>query len=74
MMIRLLERHAEKGLFGALILFIVLFVAKLFGVVPFSWFWVTSPLWGTVGGFFTTIGVLAVRAIIQDYKDDEHIK
>ena len=45
------------------VLFIVFLVLKLTHVIAWSWWWVTAPLWGSVGlavvGFILT-GLLAL--------------
>lgn len=35
------------------ILFFIFLIAKLFGYIQWSWWWVTAPLWGPL-----TIGIL----------------
>ena len=32
-------------------LFLIFFVLKLCGVITWSWWWVTAPLWGTLALF-----------------------
>lgn len=52
--------------FGGL-LFIVFLVLKLCGVIAWSWWWVTCPLWiglACVLGFFLLAGFLAIVAAI----------
>jgi pilus assembly protein TadC len=49
------------GLGGAL--FITFFVLKLVGVIDWSWWWVTAPLWGGVAflvGLFVLVGIGAL--------------
>ncbi len=45
------------------VLFIVFLVLKLMGVIAWSWWWVTAPLWGgflIIAAFFA-FGVLLIR-------------
>ena len=39
----------ETGISTAFILFVVFLVLKLCKVINWNWWWVTSPLWITVG-------------------------
>ena len=43
------------GLMG--LLFIVFLVLKLTGVISWSWWWVTAPLWGPAVFFLGILGV-----------------
>ena len=50
----------------AFILFIVFLILKLTGVIAWSWWWVTSPLWipfvftlGVLAGIFAVTGFVA---------------
>lgn len=47
------------GFFG--LLFIVFLVLKLTGVITWSWWWVTAPLWGPLA---FVIAVLIVVGIV----------
>lgn len=49
------NKEGGIGLLG--VLFIVFLVLKLVGVITWSWWWVTAPLWGPVAV------VLAVMAL-----------
>ena len=49
------------GITGAL--FLIFLVLKLTGVIAWSWWWVTAPLWiplGIVALIFLVCGILAV--------------
>lgn len=50
------------GLAG--ILFIVFLTMKLTGYVTWSWWWVTAPLWISLGLALVLIGFAAVIALI----------
>jgi len=41
------------------LLFIVFLILKLCGVITWSWWWVTAPLWGPVA-FVLALGLLYV--------------
>ncbi len=47
------------GFFG--LLFIVFLVLKLTGIIKWSWWWVTAPLWG---GFLLVGIILAIIFLI----------
>ncbi len=38
-------KSTSNGLGGGTVLFIVFLVLKLTGVIGWSWWWVTAPLW-----------------------------
>lgn len=46
------------GLFG--MTFIVFLTLKLCGVIDWSWWWVTSPLWGSVAIFLLILAIVAI--------------
>lgn len=54
------NKEGGIGLLG--VLFIVFLVLKLVGVITWSWWWVTTPIWGPIAlglvimGFFLLIG------------------
>lgn len=48
-----------------IVLFLIFLVLKLCGVITWSWWWVTCPLWigiAAVGAIFGTIALVAVVA------------
>jgi hypothetical protein len=49
--------------------FIVFLVLKLCGVIDWSWWWVTAPLWGPfallIAGLFIYIMIAAIIALIR---------
>lgn len=70
----------EKNTSGSIgiptVLFIVFLVLKLVGVISWSWWWVTAPLWipfcfGLIV-LIVTIILLIARAIIRKKKTRKH--
>ena len=51
------------GLSG--VLFVVFLVLKLTGVISWSWWWVTAPLWG---GFLAAITIALIVFVIVSLK------
>lgn len=51
------------------VLFIVFLILKLTGVIGWSWWWVTAPLWASVGiavvVFLVTIITVLIKGIIK---------
>jgi hypothetical protein len=49
--------------------FIVFLVLKLCGVIDWSWWWVTAPLWGPfallIAGLFIYIMIAAIIALVR---------
>jgi hypothetical protein len=63
------------GFFGAL--FLVLLTLKLAGVIGWSWWWVTAPLWGPTGLLvaagliaLVVVGVMALVAWIMESREE----
>lgn len=50
---------SESGISFSTVLFIVFLVLKLCGVISWSWWWVTAPLWGGAAlGLLVAVPVL----------------
>lgn len=47
------------------VLFIVFLVLKLVGVINWSWWWVTSPLWIHIGILLLTIFIVIIISAIK---------
>lgn len=50
------------GLSGTV--FVVFLILKLVGVIDWSWWWVTAPLWGSVLIWLAVVVVILVVALI----------
>ena len=50
------------GLSLSTVLFLIFLVLKLCGVITWSWWWVTAPLWG---GIALILAILAVFMLIM---------
>lgn len=61
------ENAATGGVGFGSILFFIFLVLKLTGVISWSWWWVTAPLWI---GFAVTILILAIMFIVYLIKGD----
>jgi len=60
----MVKENTSSGMGIGMILFIVFLVLKLTGVINWSWWWVTSPLWIPLALGGIIIGILGVIAII----------
>jgi hypothetical protein len=58
------KENTSRGMGIGMILFIVFLVLKLTGVINWSWWWVTSPLWIPLALGGIIIGIIGVIAII----------
>ena len=58
------KENTSSGMGIGMILFIVFLVLKLTGVIDWSWWWVTSPLWIPLALGGIIIGIVGVIAII----------
>ena len=57
-------RGGNIGLGLGEVLFIVFLILKLTGVIDWSWWWVTAPLWISFG---LTIIIIIIAAIIMAF-------
>ena len=61
-----MQKSSTKPYYGAslpVVLFIVFLVLKLTGVISWSWWWVTSPIW-IVAALFVMIAIIAFIILI----------
>lgn len=58
----------RKGLGLTSILTIIFVIAKLFGVIEWSWWLVFTPVFISLGVFILIFGILGILALI-DYKN-----
>ena len=58
------KENTSSGMGIGMILFIVFLVLKLTGVINWSWWWVTNPLWIPLALGGIIIGIVGVIAII----------
>lgn len=57
-----IKTNATKGGVSiSTVLFLIFLVLKLCGVITWSWWWVTAPLWG---GVALILGILLILAIM----------
>lgn len=59
-------RSSGIGLFGAV--FVVFLVLKLIGIIGWSWWWVTSPLW--IGFALWSVIFIVAFVLIFKWKQD----
>ena len=48
------------------ILFVVFLVLKLVGIIDWSWWWVTAPLWGSFALALIVATIVVVTKAIRD--------
>ena len=58
------KENTSSGMGIGMVLFIVFLVLKLTGVINWSWWWVTSPLWLPIAAAVAIVGIVGVIAII----------
>lgn len=56
------SQSQSSGIGLGVILFVVFLVLKLTGVIDWSWWWVTAPLWAGLAVGIVIIGVLVLGA------------
>lgn len=52
-----MSKNNDSGLGLAGALFLVFLVLKLTGVIAWSWWWVTAPLWGGLAILLSILGI-----------------
>lgn len=65
---------ANDGLGIGIVLFLIFLVLKLVGVIDWSWWWVTAPLWGSLVLYGLIIGITFFCLWIQDLNNRRRIK
>ena len=55
----------------SLIVFIVFLTLKLSGVIDWSWWWVTLPLWWWLPTIMIIVGLCAIYIIITEWLKDK---
>lgn len=61
-----MQKSSPEPYYGAIlpvVLFVVSLVLKLTGVISWSWWWVTSPIW-FVAALFVVIAIIAYIILI----------
>ena len=67
------EKQASGSIGITTILFVVFLVLKLTGVISWSWWWVTAPLWMPICfGLIVVIIFIVARVIIRKKKMRKH--
>ncbi len=56
------------------ILFLVFMILKLVGVIDWSWFYVTLPLWIPIAFYTLVVAVIMIVCIIADRVEDRQIR
>jgi len=63
------ERSSSGGIGLCGLVFVVFLVLKLCGVIAWSWWWVTAPLWGSallaLAVLAVVLGIVALVAILR---------
>lgn len=55
---------AGPGMGMGMVLFLIFLVLKLCGIITWSWWWVTAPLWIPIVVGFILIGIVCVIVAI----------
>lgn len=64
------DQKAESGGIGiCTILFIVFLILKLVGIINWSWWWVTSPLWIPIALLLLFLAIVFVGYLIAKIRD-----
>jgi hypothetical protein len=57
----------------SLIIFVVFLTLKLSGVIDWSWWWITSPLWLPFALVLVVIGIISIFALIAVLINDRNV-
>lgn len=63
------SKSTDSGIGFVGVLTIVFVVLKLCGVIHWSWIWVLSPIWISVGATLIFLGCLAFYIIVKHYNE-----
>ena len=61
------KENTSGGIGIGMVLFIVFLILKLTGIIDWSRWWVTSPLWIPFAAAAVILGIVGVIAIIIEY-------
>lgn len=56
------EKESSGGVSLSVVLFVVFLVLKLSGIIAWSWWWVTAPLWIPTAFVLMVLGVILLIA------------
>lgn len=59
------SRSGGIGIGIGTVLFIVFLVLKLCGIITWSWWWVTSPIWIPIVIVFGIVGIAFIIALLN---------
>lgn len=59
------KKIIEFSVFFLILLFVTLFSLKVLDVIDWSWWWITSPIWGPALLFSLVIGILVCSVMIK---------
>lgn len=71
-----LQRSMENNsssLSLSLTVFVVFLTLKLSGVIDWSWWWITSPLWLPFAFVLATIAIISIFALIAVLINDRNV-
>jgi hypothetical protein len=57
----------------SLIIFVVFLTLKLSGIIDWSWWWITSPLWLPFALVLVVIGIISIFALIAVLINDRNV-
>jgi hypothetical protein len=63
----------SNGLSLSLTVFVVFLTLKLSGVIDWSWWWVTSPLWLPFAVVLVVIGIVSIFTLITVLINDRNV-
>ncbi|WP_205191556.1 hypothetical protein [Burkholderia sp. LMG 13014] len=54
------NQSSSTGVGFGTVLFLIFLTLKLTGVIDWSWWWITAPLWAGIAIFFAVLAVIGV--------------
>ena len=67
-----MENKSNSSISFLSLLFLVFLILKLCGVINWSWWWVTAPLWGGFAVLLVVLPIVGVIALWIGAKKREH--
>lgn len=62
------KNNNSNGINFFTLLGLTFIILKLTGVITWSWWFVTLPLWGGIAIYFLILGVIVIAALLKEWR------
>lgn len=67
------KNYTSSGFSLGTVLFLIFLVLKLCNVITWSWWWVTSPLWISVGLWILILAGIFIYYAVDEYRTFNYV-